>query len=133
MSAPRLPHFVAACVAAELLVGCSETARTTLFDAAVAPDGAHTLSAYVIEPWFPQGPHVVRLAIAGPTGEAPTTLLDTPLAWDGVPFTKRNISLRWTGPHTALVCLSATDRPDRGVRIMIEADGSARAVLRQGC
>lgn len=116
-----------------LLAGCGEASRTTLFDSAAAPGGAHTLQAYVIEPWFPQGPHIVRLELARREGGPATRLLDTPLAWDGVPFTKKNIGLRWTGPRTALVCLSATDRPDQGVQITLEADGSAHAVLRDGC
>lgn len=132
-NAPRVLLRAAVFAGVGFLPGCGEATRTTLFDSAAAPDGAHTLNAYVIEPWFPQGPHVVRLELVRREGGAPIPLLDTPLAWDGVPFTKRNIGLRWTGPHTALVCLSATDRPDQGVQITIDADGAARAVLRQGC
>lgn len=129
----RVLPCAAVLAGAALVAGCGDAARTTLFDSAAAPDGAHTLNAYVIEPWFPQGPHRVRLTLESREGGDPIPLLETPLAWDGVPFTKRNIGLRWTGPRTALVCLSATDRPDQGVQITIDADGSARAVLRQGC
>ena len=116
-----------------LLTGCSEAGRTTEFDAAEAPSGEHRLIALIIEPWFPQGPHEVVLALESPPGGARQELLRTELAYDGVPFTRRNIGLRWTSARTAVVCLSATDRPDKGVRISVPEKGPAVMTLKEGC
>lgn len=116
-----------------LLIGCSEAGRTTEFDVAEAPSGQHRLIALIIEPWFPQGPHEVVLVLESPPGGARQELLRTELAYDGVPFTRRNIALRWTSAQTAVVCLSATDRPDKGVRITVAETGPGVATLKEGC
>ncbi len=115
------------------LAGCSEAGRTQEFDAADAPSGQHRLIALVIEPWFPQGPHEVVLVLETlPAGDR-QELLRTELAYDGVPFTRRNIGLRWTSARSAVVCLSATDRPDKGVRISVPETGPALVTLKEGC
>ena len=38
---------------------------------------------------------------------------------DGVPFTAKNVAVRWTSAGKVLMCLRATDLPDRGLRIEI--------------
>ncbi len=115
------------------LAGCSEAGRTHEFDVAESPSGQHRLIALVIEPWFPQGPHEVVLVLENlPAGDR-QELLRTVLAYDGVPFTRRNIGLRWTSPRSAVVCLSATDRPDKGVRITVPETGPVLATLKEGC
>jgi hypothetical protein len=127
--------FLQACAAGLLLVivGCSETDRTQTFDTVLSPHGEFALIADVIDPWFPQGPHYVAIAVRMAPDAPPRRLVKTELAYDGVPFTRTNIGIRWTSDRTALVCLRATDRPDKGVLVTIEADGTPRAELRQGC
>lgn len=115
------------------ITGCSEADRTRLFDAAKSPHGDYTLNAYVIDPWFPHGPHHVTLELQAQKTGAREQLLKTDLAHDGVPFTKRNIGLRWTGERAAFVCLSATDRPDKGIQITVSEAGVARTEMRTGC
>jgi hypothetical protein len=116
-----------------LCIGCSEAARTTVFERAISPHGDYTLTTYVVAPWFPHGPHFVTLELLTQNGAAREQLLKTELAYDGVPFTKKNISLRWTGERAAFLCLSATDRQDKGAQITLLQNGAARVVLRKGC
>lgn len=116
-----------------LCIGCSEAARTTVFESATSPHGEYTLTTSVVAPWFPHGPHFVSLELLKNQSGAREQLLKTELAYDGVPFTKRNINLRWTGERSAFLCLSATDRPDKGVQITLLRSGAARAELRTGC
>lgn len=89
------------------------------FGAFPAPGGAHTLTVAVAESNYPQGPrHVlVYLLATGATPGAP--LIDTTLANDGVPFTAQNIAVRWVSVRQALVCLRASDLPDRGLSIEV--------------
>lgn len=119
---------------AALLIGCSsEAERTAEFDHADSPQGTHRLLALIIEPRFPQGPHEVALEVEDLSSHTRRRLLQTELAWDGVPFTRRNIALRWTTPRSAVMCLSATDRPDKAVRVTVGEDGEVRAEMREGC
>ena len=119
---------------ATLLVGCSsEAERTSEFDRADSPPGTHRLLALIIEPRFPQGPHEVALEVEDLVSHTRRRLLQTELAWDGVPFTRRNIALRWTTPRSAVMCLSATDRPDKAVRVSVEENGEVRAEMHEGC
>jgi len=129
----RAPGYAALLFASALLGGCSEAGRTSQFDVAEAPSGQHRLIALIIEPWFPQGPHEVVLVLESVADGTREELLRTELAYDGVPFTRRNIGLRWTSPRSAVVCLSATDRPDKGVRITVPETGPAVATLKEGC
>lgn len=117
-----------------LLAGCSsEAERTSEFDRADSPQGTHRLLALIIEPRFPQGPHEVALEVEDLASHTRRRLLQTELAWDGVPFTRRNIALRWTTPRSAVMCLSATDRPDKAVRVTVGEDGEVRVEMREGC
>lgn len=117
-----------------VLAGCSsEAERTSEFDHVDSPQGAYRLVALVITPRFPQGPHQVVLEVETLATHARQRVLQTELAWDGVPFTHRNIALRWTTPSSAVVCLSATDRPDKAVRIAVDNEGKALAELKDGC
>lgn len=116
-----------------LCTGCSEAARTTVFENTASPHGDYTLTTYVVAPWFPHGPHFVVLELRTKDATVREQLLKTELAYDGVPFTKKNISLRWTGERSAFLCLSATDRQDKGAQITLLQSGTARVVLRKGC
>jgi hypothetical protein len=113
--------------------GCAERDRTQLFETVTSPGGEYALNAYVIEPWFPHGPHQVALDLKNLNTATEVRLLAAELAYDGVPFTKKNIGLRWTGDHSAVVCLSATDRPDKAVQISVDNSGTGRVEMRTGC
>ncbi|MBI4694788.1 MAG: hypothetical protein HY749_12280 [Gammaproteobacteria bacterium] len=124
---PALPLLAALALSA-----CSEASREHPFETVKSPGGAWSLSASVIDPWFPQGPHFVVIAVRDEQSGVSKRLAKTDLAYDGVPFTKQNIGIRWIGDTQALVCLRATDRPDKGVRILIK-DGKPGAELKPGC
>jgi hypothetical protein len=89
------------------------------FGAFPAPGGAHVLRVAVAEANFPQAPRHVRLYLLTPGTTPDAPLVDTTLADDGVPFTAQNIAVRWISPAQALVCLRASDLPDRGLRLEI--------------
>ncbi|MSR15703.1 MAG: hypothetical protein EXR86_14350 [Gammaproteobacteria bacterium] len=116
-----------------MLAGCAESNRTIVFDTVAAPRGDYTLVALVITPWFPQGPHQVALDLIQTADGGTERLIKTSLAYDGVPFTKQNIGLRWTADHSALVCLRATDRPDQGVQITVETGQPTKVQHRHRC
>lgn len=84
-----------------------------------SPGGEWTLRVTVAESNYPQGPwHVLAYLVAG-NAPAGKPLLDTTLANDGIPFTSDNVAVRWIGSKQALMCLRATDLPDRGLRIEV--------------
>ncbi len=118
---------------AALLVACAESTRTTLFESLPSPQRDFTLDVFVIEPWFPQGPYRIAIELVRGADNARERLVDTTLAYDGVPFTKQNIAARWIGARAAFVCLSATDRPDQGIQISASADAPAVVEQRTGC
>lgn len=119
-------------LAAALGVGCSEAARETEFARVSAPKGEWQIITTVIEPWAPQGPHfVVVYAQLGAQGER-LRVGRAELAYDGIPFSRHNINLRWTSDTEALVCLRASDRPDQSVHVNIRS-AVATGVLRKGC
>ena len=117
--------------AALTLAACGETRRAHDFDSVDSPGGA-VLTVTVVEPWFPQGPHQVVIYVQ-PEREAPRVeVARTTLAYDGVPFTHANINMTWIGADQAIVCLRATDRPDKSVHV----DAHRRpptGELRDGC
>ncbi|MGR8921807.1 MAG: hypothetical protein ACU85V_19515 [Gammaproteobacteria bacterium] len=108
------------------LGGCG-AAPESPFSAITSPDGSYTLRVTVAEPRLGQGKHRVNLYLDGPGGVAASPLYSATLENDGVPFTTRNIAVRWVAAGEALVCLRATDLPDHGVRIDARA-GSATPV-----
>ena len=87
------------------------------FSQITSPDGNWTLRITVAESRMPQGPFYVTayLVAKGESGGG-TRMIQTKLENDGVPFTTQNIAARWVSPTTALLCLRATDLPDRGLR-----------------
>ncbi|MGE0485125.1 MAG: hypothetical protein AB7Q81_13360 [Gammaproteobacteria bacterium] len=110
------------------LGGCG-TREEVLFSDTRSPDGAWTLRLTVAESRMPQGPFYVRAYLyPGDDAAQATKLLDTKLENDGVPFTRNNLAVRWTDPRSALLCLRATDRPDRGWRIETGTPPRATAV-----
>ena len=115
--------FILVCV-----TSCTQT--ETEFDRKRSPHGEADLIVNVSEPLLPHGKHkiIVYLAMQGGT---PNKLLETSMENDGVPFTKKNIGLRWTSPKQALVCLRPTDLADEAVVVTL-AD-PPRAELRPGC
>ena len=128
----KLRPAIIACVTSIWFGGCTEASRTQQFDVVISPHREYTLIAAVIEPWFPQGPYYVSLSLQQGNA-APQLLVKTELAYDGVPFTKTNIGVRWTGDREAFACLRATDRPDKAVQIIVEGDHTVRTTLRTGC
>lgn len=115
---------------AVLLAACSEAERAHDFRQLAGPDGS-VVTTTVVEPWFPQGPHQVVVYVQ-PTPAAPRVeVARTTLAYDGVPFTEANINMSFTGQHAAIVCLRATDRPDRSV--VVDTRQPPQGALRDGC
>jgi hypothetical protein len=112
-----------------LVAACGGTESD--FEVAESPDGKYTLIVTVIVPDFPHASHKVRTYITSEGAQTRQLLTETPLANDGVPFTTRNIGLRWTSATTALVCLRPTDLPDQGIRIDVSGDPSAQ--IKPGC
>lgn len=111
--------------------GCSEADRAHDFGSLTGPGGA-VLTTTVVEPWFPQGPHQVVVYVQTQAESPRVEVARTTLAYDGVPFTRSNINMSWTGAHEAIVCLRATDRPDRSVRVSVHHE-SPRGELHDGC
>jgi hypothetical protein len=112
-----------------LLAGCGRTPEE-LFSESVSPDGAWRLRLTVSQSKMPQGPFFVTAYAVDGTDKV-SKLLESKLENDGVPFTVSNIAARWTGQSAALLCLRATDRPDRGWRI--EVGPEVRAVPIEKC
>jgi len=112
-----------------LVAGCGGTESD--FESAESPDGKYTIIVTVVVPNFPHASYKVRAYITSGGGETRQLLAETPLANDGVPFTARNIGLRWTSATTALVCLRPTDLPDQGIRINVSGEPSAQ--IKPGC
>jgi hypothetical protein len=100
-----------------LAAACSEAGRATDFASLTAPGGQYVLTTTVIAPWFPQGPHKVVVYVQLDAQSPRIELARTSLAYDGVPFSRHNIGMRWTSEDEALVCLRATDRPDKSVHV----------------
>ena len=119
-------------VLAGMLMACSEADRATDFESLTAPRGDYVLTTTVIEPWFPHGPHQVVVSVQLDAKSPRVELARTSLAYDGVPFTRQNIGMRWTSDEEALVCLRATDRPDRSVHVNMRQQPPSGA-LRDGC
>lgn len=111
---------------------CSEADRAQDFASLAGPGGA-VLTTTVVEPWFPQGPHQVVVYIQAAADAPRVEVARAKLAYDGVPFTKGNINMSWTGARSAVVCLRATDRPDRSVHVSLGEGGAPSADLRDGC
>lgn len=116
---------------AVVLSGCSEADRAHDFGSLTGPGGA-VLTTTVVEPWFPQGPHQVVVYVQTQPESPRVEVARTTLAYDGVPFTRSNINMSWTGANEAIVCLRATDRPDRSVRVSVHHE-SPRGELHDGC
>ena len=112
-----------------VLVACSGTESD--FESIESPDGKFTLIVTVTEPAVPHALHKVTAYIQAAGSSTRQMLLESPLANDGVPFTTRNIGVRWTGVTAALVCLRPTDLPDQGIRI--DVSGTPSAEIKSGC
>ncbi len=125
MRRPCRRRIAGSALVAMVLAGCG-AGEPTEFTTATSPDGRWTLRVTVAEPRMGQGPFHVAAWLAPAAGGAAEQVVDTRLENDGVPFTGSNISLRWISASTALLCLRATDLPDRGLRI--EAGPPPRAV-----
>ena len=117
------------CACLLLFAACSTTESE--FDSVESPDGKYLLIVTVTEPWLPHARHKVTAYIALRGAQHRQELVAALLANDGVPFTARNIGLRWISATTALVCLRPTDLPDRGIRIDVSATPSAE--IKPGC
>lgn len=112
-----------------LLSGCGGT--ETEFETIPSPTGEYRLAVTVTVPALPHARHTVTAYLErGGTSER-EMLIEAKLANDGVPFTDRNIGIRWTGATTALICLRPTDLADRGIRV--DVNGTPKAVIKPGC
>lgn len=98
-----------------LLAACG-AGEESPFSRIDSPDGAWTLRITVAESRMPQGPFYITAYMAPKGDSVGTRLLHTKLENDGVPFTTHNIAARWVSTTSALLCLRATDLPDRGIR-----------------
>lgn len=125
----RAARWLALCV---VLTACSEQDRASDFASLTAPGGGSVLITTVVEPWFPQGPHQVVVYVQTGADAPRVEVARTELAHDGVPFTARNIGMRWISDEGALVCLRATDRPDRSVYVDARRQPPT-GELRDGC
>ena len=108
--------------------GCAQTENE--FDRKRSPHGEADLIVTVAEPFLPHGKFKIFIYIAL-KGGTPEQLLATTMENDGVPFTKKNIGLRWTSSTQALVCLRPTDLPDKGVFVTLNDKPTAE--IRTGC
>ena len=131
-SVKRFPRF---CPRRLLVLFClvcvaSCTQSESEFDRKRSPNGEAELIVNVSEPLLPHGKYKILVYLAVQGGK-PNKLLETSMENDGVPFTKKNIGLRWTSPKQALVCLRPTDLADEAVVVTL-AD-PPRAELRPGC
>ena len=120
--------IIFAAVSLALLISCAQP--ETEFDRKRSPNGDADLIVNVAEPMLPHGKHKIIVYLAM-QGELPSKLLETSMENDGVPFTKKNIGLRWTSPNQALVCLRPTDLADQAVVVILGERPSAE--LRPGC
>ena len=112
-----------------LLVACGGTESD--FASVESPDGKFVLIVTVTVPALPHALHKVTAYVEASGSGTRQKLLESPLANDGVPFTAKNIGVRWTSPTTALVCLRPTDLADHGIRI--DVSGTPSAELKPGC
>ena len=102
-----------------LLCACG-LADEQAFGEFVSPGGEWTLRIAVAESNYPQGPwHVLVYLNRRDAVPAGKPIIDTTLANDGIPFSSDNVAVRWISSKQALMCLRATDLPDRGLRIEV--------------
>ena len=113
-----------------IMLAASCTQPETEFDRKRSPHGEADLIVNVAEPMLPHGKHTIIVYIAM-KNSPPMKLLETKMENDGVPFTKKNIGLRWTSASQALVCLRPTDLVDQAVVVSLGDPPSA--TLRPGC
>ena len=125
---PALAWLTGLCLAL-LLSGCGR-GEESVFSETLSPDGAWVLRVTVAQSRMPQGPFYVSAYLAQAEGDntAPVKVVESKLENDGVPFTNQNIAARWTGARAVLLCLRATDRPDKGWRISAGPSPAAEAV-----
>ena len=105
-------------ILAAALTACG-SGEERVFEEIESPDGAYRLRITVAEPRIPHGRFRISAYILKRGDDTGQKVIDEKLENDGVPFTTQNLAARWTGPRAALVCLRATDLPDRGLRIDI--------------
>lgn len=118
-----------ACGLVGLLSGCGGT--ETDFETVASPTGEFRLTVTVTVPALPHARHTVTAYLERDNVDGRELLIQTKLANDGVPFTDRNIGIRWTGRTTALICLRPTDLADRGIRVNV--DSTPPAEIHPGC
>ena len=121
-------RFIIGTFIVALAVACSQVEYE--FDRKRSPLGEADLIVTVTEPFMPHGKHTITVYVAQ-VDEPAQMLLETKMENDGVPFTKKNIGLRWTSPTQALVCLRPTDLADSA--IVVQLGSPPTAELRDGC
>ena len=119
-------------VSMALLVACSNAGREQDFETLGSPRGDLVLVTTVTAPRLPFGAHRVAVYLQVGREAVRQRLASAELAHDGVPYTRQNIAMRWVADDEALVCLRATDRPDRSFHVKVEGE-QATAKLAPGC
>ena len=119
-------------VACALATACTRGAPEQDFETLGSPRGDIILVTTVTAPRLPFGPHRVAVYVQVGRDAARQRLGSAELAYDGVPFTRQNIAMRWVADDEALVCLRASDRPDRSFHVKVEGE-QATAKLAPGC
>ena len=125
---PDIYRYILILIFSVSTIACTQV--ETEFDRKRSPLGEADLIVTVTEPLLPHGKHTIAIYLAK-VDEQAVKLLETKMENDGVPFTKKNIGLRWTGPTQALVCLRPTDLADSAVVVQLGSPSTAE--LRDGC
>ena len=127
-----MPKALAWAAITLLLAACSRTGRELDFDSAGSPRGDLILVTTVTPPRLPFGPHRVTVYLQVGRDAVRQRLGSAELAYEGIPYTRQNIAMRWVGDAEALVCLRVSDRPDRSFHVKVEGE-QATAKLAPGC
>ncbi|MEM7540392.1 MAG: hypothetical protein AAF384_02275 [Pseudomonadota bacterium] len=108
--------------------GCG-TGELSVFESSRSPRGDHEIVLHLAESSIPSGPYHIFVDVRV-DGGASMRLIETTIANDGVPPTRRDIALRWVDNTHALLCLHESDLADRGTRIIIASPPRAEQIER---
>lgn len=106
---------------------CSVPEEQT-FDSSASPNGRYTVTVTVTEPWIPHGRFKITAYVADEETGVTERIVTRTLENDGVPFTGKNIALRWISEHIALICLRSTDLRDEGIRITVNGKAKVEVI-----
>ncbi len=110
-----------------VLKGCGPGPQT-LFSEKNSPNNQFTFQVSVAEPKkiigceFCRRPFFIYGTLKDNSNFKKWTVFQTRLENDGIPFDKRNISLRWVSENKLIVCLRASDLPKKGYHVSFSDD-----------